>query len=152
VPYARLSIEQFADALSERTPAPASGSMLAVSGALAAALVEMTARFSDDSDAAEEATRLRTRLLALADEDADAYAEFMDTKSDEARERTIAVPQEIGDRAAAVAHIAQRLEREGNPRLVGDGIAARLVADAVQRGAAQLVELNRAAARSQSAT
>jgi formiminotetrahydrofolate cyclodeaminase len=152
VRYAELSIEQFAEAVAERTPAPASGSTLAVSAALAAALVELTARFSDDQDATDEATTLRTRLLELADEDAAAYAEFMRTKSDEARDRTIAVPHEIGERAGAVARIAERLERDGNRNLLGDASSARLIASAAERAAARLVELNRAAARSQTAT
>jgi len=145
MPYQSVSIAQFLAAVGDRTPAPASGSALAVAAALAAALVELTARFSDDEAALGDALRQRDRLLALADEDARAYADFMRTKSDAARERTIAVPQEIADRAAEVADLARRLEREGNPRLVGDAAAARLLADAAGKGAARLVELNRAA-------
>jgi formiminotetrahydrofolate cyclodeaminase len=55
------------------------------------------------------------------------------------------VPQEIAETAAAVARLAERLERDGNPRLAGDAIAARLLARAAEEGAARLVELNRAA-------
>jgi formiminotetrahydrofolate cyclodeaminase len=145
MPYQSVSIAQFLAAVGERTPAPASGSTLAVAAALAAALVELTARFSDDATALGDALRQRERLLALADEDAEAYADFMRTKTDAARERTIAVPQEIADRAAEVAALARRLERDGNPRLVGDATAAWLLADAAGKGAARLVELNRAA-------
>jgi formiminotetrahydrofolate cyclodeaminase len=146
VPYQHQSIAQFLAAVGDRSPAPAGGSALAVAAALAAALVELTARLSDDSEALGDAVRRRERLLALADEDAQAYAEYMRTKSDAARDRTIAVPQEIADCAAAVADAADRLERHGNPRLVGDAAAARLIAEAARRGAARLVELNRAAA------
>ena len=148
MPYAHLSLAQFAAAVGDRTPGPAGGSTLAVTAGFAAALVELAARLSDDPAAAEEAVRARTRLFELADEDAAVYAEFMRTKTDEARARTIAVPQEIADHAAAVARVAERLEREGNPRLEGDATAARLLARAAEGGAARLVELNRAAAQS----
>jgi formiminotetrahydrofolate cyclodeaminase len=141
VPYARDSIETFAAAVGERSPAPASGAALAVAAALAAALVELTARFSGEDPT--DAVRRRDRLLELADEDAAAYTEFMRTKSDEARARTIAVPQEIADLAAAVSNAAERLEREGNPHLEGDATAARHLADAARRAATRLVELNR---------
>lgn len=152
MPYAHDSLAHFAAAVADSTPGPAGGSALAVTAALAAALAELTARLSDDEAAGNEATRLRARLFELADEDAQAYAEFMRTKTDEARGRTIRIPQEIAERAAAVAELAERLEHEGNPRLEGDATAARLLADAVQKGAARLIELNRAAAEDQTST
>jgi formiminotetrahydrofolate cyclodeaminase len=142
VPYRDLTLAEFAAAVGERTPAPASGSATAVAAALAAALVELTARFSDDEAARDEALRLRGELLALADADADAYAEFMRTRSDEARDRTIDVPLELAEAASAVAVLAERLEREGNPRLVGDAAAAAVLARAAVTSAARLVELN----------
>src|SRR4029079_2897515 len=100
----------------------ASGAAIAVAAALAAALVELTARFSGEDPA--DWVRARDRLLELADEDAAAYTEFMRTKSDEARARTIAVPQELADLAGVVAETATRLERDGNPHLDGDATAA----------------------------
>lgn len=142
MPYADLSLAEFCTAVAERTPAPASGAATAVVAALAAALVELTARFSDDEAARAEALRLREQLLALADADAYAYAEFMRTRSDEARSRTIDVPLELAEAAAAVAGLAERLEREGNLRLVGDAAAAAVLARAAVASAARLVELN----------
>lgn len=140
--HADLSIAEFAALVGERSPAPASGSATAVVAALAAALAELTARFSDDDDAVEEAVGLRTRLLALGDEDAAAYTEFMRTSSDGARDRTIDVPLELAETAAAVARLGERLEREGSERLVGDAAAAAELARAAVRVAARLVELN----------
>jgi methenyltetrahydrofolate cyclohydrolase len=142
VGYAGLSIAEFADAVGERTASPASGSATAVAAALAAALAELAARFSEDDQAVVEAVRLRDRLLALADEDAAAYAEFMRTRSDEARSRTIDVPLELAEKAAAVARLAERLVRTGNPNLVGDAEAAELLARAAVQAAARLVEHN----------
>jgi formiminotetrahydrofolate cyclodeaminase len=142
VPYADLTLVEFAAAVGERTPAPASGSAAAVAAALGAALVELTASFSDDEPARAEAVRLRDRLLALADDDAEAYTEFMRSRSDEARGRTVDVPLELAETAAAVTRLAMRLEREGNQNLVGDAAAAAELARAAVRVGARLVELN----------
>jgi formiminotetrahydrofolate cyclodeaminase len=139
---ARLTVADFVAAVGERTPAPASGSATAVAAALAAALVELTARFSDEDDAVEEAVRLRGRLLELADEDADAYAEFMRSRSDEARNRTIDVPLELAEAAFALVPLADRLAREGNQTARGDAEAAGDIARAAVRAATSLVEHN----------
>ena len=139
---ARLTLADFVAAVGERTPAPASGSATAVAAALAAALVELTARFSNDDEAVEEAVRLRERLLELADEDAEAYAEFMRSRSGEARDRTIDVPLELAESAFALVPLAERLAREGNPSVRGDAEAAADLARAAVRAAARLVEHN----------
>ena len=69
--------QDYLDALGARTPAPASGSGAAVAGAIAASLAELAARFSDEREAAGRLVELRTRLVELADEDAEAYTAFM---------------------------------------------------------------------------
>jgi formiminotetrahydrofolate cyclodeaminase len=142
VRYGNLALGEFAAALGERSAAPASGSATAVTGALAAALAELTARFADDEPAFTEAVRLRARLLALADEDAAAYSGFMETKSDQARERTIDVPLEIAERAAQVAELAERLAGSARGSVAGDAEVAVLIARGAVAAAARLVELN----------
>jgi len=140
--YERLSIAEFADAVGERTPAPASGSTLAVACALAAALAELTARLSEDDPAVAEAGALRVRLLGLADEDAAAYADYMETRSEEAKSRTVDVPLELAHTAASVARLGARLERGASRVVSGDAGAAVELAGAVMRAAARLVEIN----------
>jgi formiminotetrahydrofolate cyclodeaminase len=140
--YANLSVAEFAAAVGERSPAPASGSATAVTAALAAALAELTAHFAGDEEARAEAGRLRKRLLALADEDAAAYAEFMETRSEPARSRTVDVPLELAEHAAAIAALADRLEHEVGPPVGGDAAAAAMLARAAVRVAARLVEIN----------
>ena len=90
-----LQVGEFLAALGERTPAPASGAATALTGALAAGLAELAARFADDDDAVMRAKAAVTRLVQLADEDSAAYAAFMADRNDETRARIIAVPQEI---------------------------------------------------------
>src|SRR5258708_35119431 len=70
-------VGEFLAALGARTPAPASGSAAALTGALAAALAELAGRFAGDGDAVERAQKLGARLVELADEDAATYTAFM---------------------------------------------------------------------------
>ena len=140
------SFQSYLDALGARTPAPASGSGVAVAGAIAAALGELAARFSDEREIVERLQELRGRLLELADEDAAAYSDFLRTKSAEDRERTVDVPLAIAEAAAAVARLARALAEEGNPRVAGDAEAAAELAGAVARVGGRLVEINLAGA------
>lgn len=136
------TIGGYLDALAARTPAPASGSGTAVAGAIAAAVAGLAAAFSNDEAAAGELRLLQTRLAALADEDAAAYSAYMETRSDEARERTIEVPLEIAESGAAVRALAEGLAAHGNPSVRGDAEAAAELAGAVARIGARLVEIN----------
>jgi formiminotetrahydrofolate cyclodeaminase len=142
VSFAKRSLAEFALALGERTPTPASGAATAVTAALAAGLAELTARFSGDDDAMEAATRLRERLLALADEDAAAYSDFMETRSQADRDRTIDVPLEIAELAAQVTQLAERLRAAARGSVAGDAEVAVLISSAAVAAAARLVELN----------
>jgi formiminotetrahydrofolate cyclodeaminase len=140
------SLRTYLDALGARTPAPASGSGAAVTGAIAAALAELAARFSDERELASQLEELRVRLLELADEDAAAYSDFMRTRSDADRDRTIDVPLAIAETAAEVARLAKALAEGGNPRVAGDVEAAVELAWATARVGARLVEINLAGA------
>ncbi len=137
------SFVELLDGIGERTPTPASGSAAALTGALAAALVELAARFSEDDDALARALELRARLVELAGEDAEAYADFMRTRSDEDRARTIAIPLAVAEAAAEAAALAQRLAEHGRGSVRGDALVAVELAHAARRSASLLVELNR---------
>jgi len=138
-----LSFPDLLDRIGERTPAPASGAAAALAGALAAALVELAARFSEDEEALARALELRARFVALADDDAAAYADFMRTRSDEDRARTISIPLAVADAAAETAALGERLAEHGRPSTAGDALVAAELARAAARSATLLVELNR---------
>jgi formiminotetrahydrofolate cyclodeaminase len=142
VAYVDLSVAEFLEAIGERTPAPASGAATAVTGALAAALAELAARFTEDEREIERARALRDRLAALADEDAEAYRDFMETRSDADRDRTVAVPLAIAESALEVARLARRVEAALASAVRGDAAAAAALARAAAGTAAQLVVLN----------
>jgi len=69
-----LRVAELLEALGARTPAPASGAACALTGAVAAALAEMSARYAEDDEAAARGAALVSRLVQLADEDSAAYA------------------------------------------------------------------------------
>src|ERR1700761_6343516 len=99
-------VGEFLAALGERTPTPASGAAAALTGALAAALVELAARFAGDEETVVRAKAHWSRLAELADEDAEAYTAFMAARTDENRARIVAVPEEIAAAADEVAALA----------------------------------------------
>ena len=130
-------------ALGERTPAPASGAATALTGALAAALTELAARFAEDEDAVVRAKAATIRLVELADEDSAAYTAFMADRTDETRARIVAVPEEIAAQADEVAELAARVRSQLTSSVTGDAEAAIELARAAGRVARRLAELNR---------
>lgn len=138
-----LPFDEVLERLAARTPAPASGSAAALSAALAAALVELAAEFSDDGEGLARARELRKGLVGLADEDAQAYSDFMRTRSDQDRSRTIDVPLAVAEAAAETAALAEGLAEHGRKSIAGDALVAAELAHAAARAALALVELNR---------
>ena len=136
------SVGEFLAALGERTPAPASGAATALTAALAAALVELAGRFAGDEEAVVRAKALWARLSELADEDAAAYTAFLADRSDETRERIIAVPLEIAECAEEAAELAERVRGQLRTAVVGDAEAARDLAPTASRVARRLAEMN----------
>src|SRR5438270_11322067 len=137
-----LQVGEFLAALGERTPTPASGAATALTGALAAGLTELAARFAEDEDAVMRAKAAMMRLVELADEDAAAYAAFMSDRSDETRARIIEVPEEIAAHADGVAELAAGVRAQLRSSVAGDAEAAVELARAAARVARRLAELN----------
>jgi formiminotetrahydrofolate cyclodeaminase len=137
-----LRVGEFLAALGERTPTPASGAATALTGALAAGLTELAARFAGDEDAVVQAKAAVTRLVELADEDAEAYTAYMADRNDTTRVRIIAVPEEIAARADEVAALAERVRAQLRSSVAGDAEAAAELARTAARVARRLAELN----------
>jgi len=152
-------VRDFLDELAARTPAPGGGGAAAVTGAMAAGLVAMAARFSarqlpGAGEVADQADELRHRLAQLAEEDARAYAAVLDAgrQPDDERQRrertreallgAAHVPLEIAGIGARVARLAVRVAEAGNPNLRGDAVTGAVLAAASARSAACLVDIN----------
>ena len=135
-------VGEFLSALGARTPAPASGAATALTAALAAALVELAARFAEDDEIASRANALATRLTRLADEDSAAYTAFMAERNDETRRRIIDVPEEIAASADEIERLAEEVVQRVSRAVAGDAEAAAELARAASRVARRLASLN----------
>ncbi len=148
-----LSVDELLQRVAARTPAPGGGGVAALTTALAAALVAMSARFAGQGADAARADTLRDEAADLADLDAAAYGAYLaalrrartgdpDHGVDEARSAAVDVPVAIAERAAEVAVLAARLAQEGNPNLRGDAVTSGMLAAAAAAAAAALVAEN----------
>jgi formiminotetrahydrofolate cyclodeaminase len=115
----------------------------------------MAASFAPDrSETAERAAPLRARALELAEVELHAYKPVLEAlrlpRDDPGRADRVsaalaaasASPLEVARIGAEVAELAADLARAGNPNLVGDAIAAALLAEAAVQAAARLVAIN----------
>lgn len=109
---------------------------------LAAGLALLTARVAGRDDLAERAGALAAELAPLGAADAAAYGEFLATRSDEARARTIELPLRIAELAADAAELAAEAALATESAAAGDAKAGVVLAEAAARAAALLVETN----------
>jgi formiminotetrahydrofolate cyclodeaminase len=137
-----LRVADLLAALGERTPAPASGSAAALTGALAAALAELAARYAGDEDAAARAQELVRRLAKLADEDAAAYTAFMADRNDATRRRIFEIPEEVAALADEAGELAERQRTRLHESVGADAEAAVELAAAAARVARRLAQIN----------
>jgi formiminotetrahydrofolate cyclodeaminase len=148
-------VRGFLDQLAARTPAPGGGGAAAVTGAMAAGLVAMAARFSarqlpGAGELADQADELRRRAADLAEADAWAYTSVLEAlrlprEAAQRREALLGaalVPLEIAEIGAEVAQLAARVAEAGNPNLRGDAATGAVLAAASARSAACLVDIN----------
>jgi formiminotetrahydrofolate cyclodeaminase len=166
---AQHTLTDFLAALAAPTPAPGGGAAAAVSGATAAALVEMVAGLSlkkspESADAALQqrtATQMATirgELLTLADDDATAYDEFIQAmrlpKSEEhereerdramsvAAERAAEIPLHTLRAITSVAEAARLLTGHSLVSAASDLEVALRFARAAGLSAAENIEVN----------
>ena len=164
-----LTTKAFAEETSRESPAPGGGTIAAYMGALAAALGTMVANLSshkagwDDrwqefSVWADRGQKLLRELLALVDEDTEAFNRIMAAfglpkKTDEekaARQEAIQqatlyaaqVPLHTMQASLATFDICRAMAQEGNPASVSDAGVGVLAARAAVLGAGLNVKIN----------
>lgn len=138
-------MKEFLEEVAARTPAPGGGAVAAMTGASAAALVSMAARFSSADEVATAGDELRARLVQLAADDAEAYTAVLAARGEarkEAMRVATEVPRAIAATAAEVATLAHGLVETGNRNLLGDARVAEILAEAAAKAAGVLVEIN----------
>lgn len=140
---------------------PGSGSALAVALAAAAASLQMAARLSTGSweeanGVAAQAASLRERAAAIADEDAEIYAQALDARTGQAEDKQERRDWAVGRATAAAAEPPLTLVRLAADlaelcrgaagrvelRVQADVVAAAALAAGVARGARELVAVN----------
>jgi methenyltetrahydrofolate cyclohydrolase len=122
--------------------------------AMAAALVEMAARFAGEWDLAHRARDQRNRALELAEIELNAYEPVLEAlrlaRDDPERPARLAAartnasqsPLEVAQLGAEVAEMAADIAVAGNRNLAGDAIAGALLAEAAAQAGARLVAIN----------
>ena len=151
-------VRGFLDQLAARTPTPGGGGAAAVTGAMAAGLVAMAARFSAPSFPGPATWRTRPTSCAAGWPtwptstpaptrpcSTPAAGPGRRTARERTREALLAaavVPLEIAEIGARVARMAVRVAEAGNPNLRGDAVTGALLAAASARSAACLVDIN----------
>jgi formiminotetrahydrofolate cyclodeaminase len=163
-PLLARPLGRFLDDLADRSPVPGGGSAAAVATAMAAGLLAMAARASQDSwpealGVAAQAEALRERVSPLAELNAAAYADVLelldepqaaaqvrrDFRLGTALSRAAALPLRIAEAACDVAELGVLVAERGDPQRRADATAAVLLADAAVRVGAHLVRVNLAA-------
>lgn len=159
--YLERRLVDFLDEVASPNVLPGGGFVAATSVAMAAGLVAMVARLSQEhwpeaKGAAAQAESLRSRLTSLAEQNAEAYSDAVGALRDgtdadqEVRDAAIAdalaraaqIPIQIGEAASDVSALAATVAEHGEPSLRADAATAAVLAQAGARAAAALVEVN----------
>ena len=136
-PFKDHTLKEYLDQLAARAPVPGGGSAAALSSALGAGLISMVTQYSlgkGKPKAVElrlqkvlaKSEKIRERLLALVDRDAQAYlgvvaARKADAKSQiKAARKAAAVPREICILSYQAVALTPVLVEHGNPYLMSD--------------------------------
>lgn len=163
------SLSEYIDSVGDSDPFPGGGSVAAIAGALASALVGMVAGVTTGREryAAVDASmqqiratahRLAHELQSLADRDAEAYSRVTDARRSprgtaqenidreaairDALLHAIEIPLRVSRTAASVARLAQSVAQSGNSHAITDAGVAALLASAACTGASYNVRVN----------
>lgn len=152
---AKQTFEKFLEELGSKSPTPGGGAVAAVSGAMAASLVEMVCNLTKKEDlsaTAKKARSLKQKFLKLADADVAAFDKVMvayrskdKTKIKKTLKGAMAVPQEVADLSKEVEKLAWIAAKRGNKNAYSDARTAIHLARASVASAMENVKINKKA-------
>ena len=164
-----LTIKEFLEKTSSGSPVPGGGSVAALSAALAASLTEMVAELTigkegyetveDEMKAvAQEAGKLRLKLVQAIDNDSNAYNDVMsaiklpgNTETERSqREKAIQsglkkatlIPMSVAEDASRVMELAGKTVASGNKNAITDGAVGVMMAKTAILSAIYNVKIN----------
>ena len=149
-------IETFLEELSGKSPTPGGGAVAALSGSMAAALVEMVLNITKDEELKTKnlgkIRTLRGELLVLADEDVAAFDEVMVAYRSKSLPRikkaliyATDVPEKTKSLSKDVENMAKEVVKHGNKNAVSDARTAVLLSKAAQASAEENIKINKQA-------
>ena len=135
--YIHHTLEEYVDALSQKTPVPGGGSAAALTASVAAALLSMVANYSIGKSSSKAAGKriegvlhksehLRKQFLELVDLDAQAYLRVVQSRGVALKERRMAlkearkVPLKVCRLCYQAVRLTPILVEEGNKHLLSD--------------------------------
>jgi glutamate formiminotransferase/formiminotetrahydrofolate cyclodeaminase len=163
------TVIDFTDEVSRDSPAPGGGSVAALAGALGAALASMVANLTHGKEGteardaelarvAEEAQRLKDRLMAAVDADSAAFQGFMDAmrlpqstpdekairtrKMQEGLKAAVHVPWMTAEASLGAMQLARAVVTHGKPSSLSDGAVGVQIGFAGVRGGLWNVLIN----------
>ena len=164
-----MTCADFADETASESPAPGGGSISAYMGALGVALATMVAnlsshkpgwdeRWEEFSDWAEKGQKIKDELMALVDEDTNAFNKIMnafglpknsdqekairDAAIQEATRYATEIPFKTMEKALASFEVIKAMVETGNPNSVTDAGVGALCARSAVMGAFLNVKIN----------
>ena len=160
-----VSLAAFLDLVAAKTPAPGGGAVAASSGALASAIAQMVVAYSVNKkslaehepelrESLQRLERARALLLALGEEDAEAYRLVSELSSKPADDpdrvarwpgavaAAVRVPQSVLATACDLLRLLERLADRTNRYLASDLAVAAVLAEATARSAFWNVRVN----------
>jgi len=149
-------IETFLEELSSKSPTPGGGAVAALTGAMAASLVEMVLSITKDEELKTKnlgkIRKLRGELLKLADEDVAAFDEVMVAYKSRSLARikkalvyATDVPAKTRSLSQEVENLAGEVVKQGNKNALSDARTAVLLARAAQASAEENITINKQA-------
>jgi len=152
-----IKISQYLEDLASKKPAPGGGAAAALTGAQAAALIEMVCNLSDGDKYKEheeiikinltEATLLRKRCIELISEDEQAFLKVMAAyrsgdEQQEALKGATEPPSELFDVGQRLHEISESLIGKTNPNLLSDLVISGLLSDTTMTASVTNIEIN----------